>query len=231
MAKNHPDMTAQMPLGRLGRPEDVANTALFLASDEGAYLTGSTLDCSSIEFKVRAQTLSGDGVPGNADITDQDFALVISNAATTAGPPVMGVSASGLSNGCDSDNFLDRRETADLTLDLTNVGCSSGFGVNATVSVDSAPAGAVVNIDDAAAPICHALLGVKIGNLFHPAKLQRMIAAPREPRLEERSDILGGHSESGFHRFRGRRVDRVRGRHPGRRQLQPGGPERSRRRG
>ena len=50
MAKNHPDMTAQMPLGRLGRPEDVANTALFLASDEGAYLTGSTLDVNGGMF-------------------------------------------------------------------------------------------------------------------------------------------------------------------------------------
>jgi NAD(P)-dependent dehydrogenase (short-subunit alcohol dehydrogenase family) len=30
------------PLGRLGTPEDVANLALFLASDEAAFITGST---------------------------------------------------------------------------------------------------------------------------------------------------------------------------------------------
>ena len=31
---------ANVPLGRWGRPEDVANMALFLASDESAYCTG-----------------------------------------------------------------------------------------------------------------------------------------------------------------------------------------------
>jgi glucose 1-dehydrogenase len=31
-----------IPLGRLGKPEDVAGMALFLASEDGAYVTGST---------------------------------------------------------------------------------------------------------------------------------------------------------------------------------------------
>jgi NAD(P)-dependent dehydrogenase (short-subunit alcohol dehydrogenase family) len=34
---------AQIPLGRLGRPEDVANLALFLASDESAWMTGAAV--------------------------------------------------------------------------------------------------------------------------------------------------------------------------------------------
>lgn len=36
-------MEAAVPLGRLGTPRDVANAALFLASDEAAYITGTTL--------------------------------------------------------------------------------------------------------------------------------------------------------------------------------------------
>ena len=33
-------LTADIPLGRMGTPEDVANAALFLASDEAAFVTG-----------------------------------------------------------------------------------------------------------------------------------------------------------------------------------------------
>jgi 3-oxoacyl-[acyl-carrier protein] reductase len=36
-------MRQAIPLGRLGTPEDVANAFLFLASDEAAYITGTTI--------------------------------------------------------------------------------------------------------------------------------------------------------------------------------------------
>src|ERR1700722_12601162 len=35
-------LLANIPLGRMGTPEEVAGVALFLASDDGAYVTGST---------------------------------------------------------------------------------------------------------------------------------------------------------------------------------------------
>src|SRR5258708_29643364 len=33
----------QIPLGRIGRPEDVANAVMFLSSEESGYITGQVL--------------------------------------------------------------------------------------------------------------------------------------------------------------------------------------------
>ena len=36
-------LESRHPLGRLGQPEEVANAALYLASDEASYVTGAAL--------------------------------------------------------------------------------------------------------------------------------------------------------------------------------------------
>jgi glucose 1-dehydrogenase len=44
--KQHPDqmheLLSEIPLGRMGQPDEIAGLAAFLASDEAAYITGST---------------------------------------------------------------------------------------------------------------------------------------------------------------------------------------------
>lgn len=42
-AEQHAALLTQIPLARLGAPEDVANAVAFLAGPQGAYITGSTL--------------------------------------------------------------------------------------------------------------------------------------------------------------------------------------------
>ena len=37
-------MISQIAMGRLGRPEDIANVVVFLCSEESSYMTGTTLD-------------------------------------------------------------------------------------------------------------------------------------------------------------------------------------------
>ena len=34
---------SQIPTGKIGYPKDIANTAIFLASDEAEYITGQTI--------------------------------------------------------------------------------------------------------------------------------------------------------------------------------------------
>jgi 3-oxoacyl-[acyl-carrier protein] reductase len=37
------EIAPQIPLGRIGRPEDVAKVVVFLASDDADYITGQIL--------------------------------------------------------------------------------------------------------------------------------------------------------------------------------------------
>ena len=44
MTQNHPDMTDRIPLRRVADASEIASAILFLASEEGQYVTGATLD-------------------------------------------------------------------------------------------------------------------------------------------------------------------------------------------
>lgn len=68
---------------------------------------------------VRATNIAGDGVPGNADTTDQDFALVIYNAnGSTSTTPTIGLSPTSLSFSAT----VGGSNPANKTVSITNTG-------------------------------------------------------------------------------------------------------------
>jgi hypothetical protein len=84
---------------------------------ESVFLPAGT--SGNFTVTVRAANIAGDGVPGNADTTDQDFALIIYNATAGGAPqPSIGVSPSSLSFTATAGGA----NPANQTISLTNTG-------------------------------------------------------------------------------------------------------------
>lgn len=86
---------------------------------------------------VNGTTIAGDGIPGNADTTDQDFAIVAYNfvagadVAFTPGTPTF---TDTTGNG-NSNAVIDSGENSiRLTLPVTNSGTTTGTSVSGTLS-------------------------------------------------------------------------------------------------
>jgi hypothetical protein len=72
----------------------------------------------SFTVTVRAANIAGDGVPGNADTTDQDFALVVYNGQTSTSSPAIGVSPASFS----FSGTAGGANPASQTLSISNTG-------------------------------------------------------------------------------------------------------------
>lgn len=87
---------------------------------ESVFLPAGTTGTFTVT--VRATNIAGDGVPGNADTTDQDFALVIYNGSTT--PPVnptIGVAPASFSFSGEAGGA----NPAAQSLNVTNTGAGT----------------------------------------------------------------------------------------------------------
>jgi len=83
---------------------------------ESVFLPAGT--SGNFTITVRATNIAGDGVPGNADTTDQDFALVAYNATEGTPTPTIGVSPSSLSFTATEGGA----NPANQTVSITNTG-------------------------------------------------------------------------------------------------------------
>jgi len=83
---------------------------------ESVFLPAGT--AGNFTVTVRATNIAGDGVPGNADTTDQDFALVVYNGTATTAGPTIGVSPASLSFNAT----VGGANPANQSLSITNTG-------------------------------------------------------------------------------------------------------------
>jgi subtilisin-like proprotein convertase family protein/subtilisin family serine protease len=85
---------------------------------------------------VTAANIAGDGVPGNADTTDQDYALVVSNATAAAPAPVLAAQSTALtpSSPGDGDNDVEPGERFRISETLQNIGIAGATGVTGTLT-------------------------------------------------------------------------------------------------
>src|SRR5262245_26627390 len=96
---------------------------------ESVFLPAGT--SGNFTVTVRATNIAGDGVPGNADTTDQDFALVIYNGVSGgATQPTIGVSPASLNFTATAGGS----NPANQTINITNTG---GGTLNFTASDDA----------------------------------------------------------------------------------------------
>ncbi len=98
---------------------------------EAVYLPAGTTGSYSIT--VRATNIAGDGVPGNSDTTDQDFALFVYNGSASAPTPDFTVSASPSSQTVTAGN---------PTTYTVTVGSQNSFSSAVSLSISGLPTGA-----------------------------------------------------------------------------------------
>jgi subtilase family protein/BACON domain-containing protein len=83
---------------------------------ESVFLPAGT--SGNFTVTVIATNIAGDGVPGNGDTTDQDFALVVYNAGASSGSPTIGVNPSSFSFSAT----VGGSNPANQSLSITNTG-------------------------------------------------------------------------------------------------------------
>ena len=91
-------------------------------------------ESGSFIIKVKATNIAGNGVPGNADPLDQDYALVVYNATEAPIPVITSGMTSISAESCSPpNNAADPGETVTMNFELLNVGTANTSNLVATL--------------------------------------------------------------------------------------------------
>jgi subtilisin-like proprotein convertase family protein len=94
-----------------------------------------------VKVRVIAKNIAGDGVPGNSDVTDQDYALVASNVGAAVGSlAVLQATSKTLTPLGDGDATLEKGEPFTLRVNLKNVGNKTATAVSGTLTAPASDA-------------------------------------------------------------------------------------------
>ncbi len=115
---------ASVPGGAADRLNNVEKVLLPLPPDDVYTL------------RVQAAAVPGDGIPGNASLTDQDFALVVANAVP-AGDGSIRLVASGLRCGTRAEVFVADRGVAAASVDVRFTSATEPAGEVVTLAAVS----------------------------------------------------------------------------------------------
>ena len=98
---------------------------------ENVYLPAGFATGTPFTVEVEAANIAGDGVPGNSDPTDQDFALVLSNAEVQPQPflSITGVTWQKSAGSINPNSPIEPGQSASLSVNLEN----AAYGQTATV--------------------------------------------------------------------------------------------------
>ncbi|MGA9771950.1 MAG: S8 family serine peptidase [Blastocatellia bacterium] len=100
---------------------------------EAVWLPAGT--AGSFLIRVRAANIAGDGVPGNNDSTDQDFALVVYNGESK---PLPVAKLEGITFSGGTDELADPGETVSLNVKLSDTSAVALVGGHGTLSTTTA---------------------------------------------------------------------------------------------
>jgi subtilisin-like proprotein convertase family protein len=118
---------------RVGGTPDTRNNV------ESVVLPSGTAGRLSVE--VRGSNIAGNGVPDNPDMTDQDFALVVSNVSASSASPQFSEYQTAIGDtrpGGDGDGALEPGESATIGERLRNDGAAAASSISGTLTGSSA---------------------------------------------------------------------------------------------